>query len=207
MTGVQTCALPILRVRKIPKVSKQNIVDENFKNSATISQGNFYFFATNYWKDFNKNGTFGPNEFVGIKKIFRDGEELMLVSYDGRSGLEGDKEELEVYSPKGNIVYTDEDTYGFDRGGNGSFYNGNKSVQQEVIKFTFVLNESFYNGYKSTKKIWVGKPIREILKNGTPFTDFLVKKGGYGNYKAVWTLNGKYDGSTGFEIIPFFKNN
>ena len=29
---------------------------------------------------------------------------------------------------------------------------------------------------------------------------------GYGNYKAVWKLDGKYDGSTEFEIVPSLKN-
>ena len=167
--------------------NEQSIVNENFENSTAIYPGKFYFFAANYWKDFNKDGMPSPNEFVGIKKIFKDGEELILVSYDGRSGLKGDKKELKVYSPKGNIVYTNEDTYDYSR--EAFYYHGNKSTE-------------------SSEKIntKVGKTIRGTLKNGTPFTDFLVKKGGYGNYKAVWTLNGKYDGSNGFEIIPFFKN-
>ena len=31
-----------------------------------------------------------------------------------------------------------------------------------------------------------------------------VERHGYGNYKVVWKRNGKYDGSTEFEIVPSF---
>ena len=31
---------------------------------------------------------------------------------------------------------------------------------------------------------------------------WLIQNGGYGNYKSVWSLDGKYAGSTEFEIVP-----
>lgn len=43
-----------------------------------------------------------------------------------------------------------------------------------------------------------------VLRTSDDFdmTTWLVQRGGYGNYKAVWSVDDKYVGSTEFEIIP-----
>jgi len=46
--------------------------------------------------------------------------------------------------------------------------------------------------------------VGECARTGADFdmTGWLIQEGGYGNFKAVWYIDGNYDGSTEFEIVP-----
>lgn len=161
-----------VKVRKITNDIKQSIVDEDFKSGIGIFVGQFYYFAANYWKDFDGDGHSSPDEFVGIKKRFRDDEKLTLSSYDQRPSLRGSQAKIEVYSPDGEIIHTTEIAY---EGGAGRIITINAHITTATEN-------------SESKSI--------------PLMTFLFEKGGYGNYKAIWKLDGKYDGSNEFEIIP-----
>jgi len=63
------------------------------------------FFACNYWKDFNNDGTTNyPEEYVGIKNKFRDYETIVLVLHDG-VGERGTKIVQKIFNPKGEEIY------------------------------------------------------------------------------------------------------
>lgn len=154
----------VLTERKVIHDNKQSIVDEVFKDSTAAPSGSFYYFAANYWKDFNGDGMSGPNEYVGIKDKFRKYEDLILVSYNLRSGLKGHEIVIEIYSPNGNLIDAQKNAYKED----------------------------------TSTLVWG----HDRLGGGTSLMNYLFEKGGFGNYKVVWKLDGKYDGSTEFEIVP-----
>ncbi len=163
----------------------QSIVDEDFKNLVEIPAGKFYIFAANYFKDFNDDRSPSPNEYVGIKKRFRDDEMFQLILYDQRD-LYGQRS-LEVYSPKGEKIYERRD---FKPGCSYA-----KTLQSPRVYWDDHVHKDESGEYiqvhacdQNTKRF--------------PLLPFLIEKGGYGNYKTVWKLDGKYDGSTEFEIVP-----
>ena len=65
---------------------------------------NRYFFACNYWKDFNGDGAANyPDEYVGIKNKFGDDEKISLVSHDEK-GKKGQRLRMEIYNSSGEII-------------------------------------------------------------------------------------------------------
>ena len=175
-------------VRKIINDTKQSIINEDFKNSDRVPQGKFYFFAANYWKDFNGDRKMSPNEYVGIKKRFREDEKLMLVSHDARYGLKGSKIKTDVYSPNGDLidmVFT-------------SGYTGLDTSWNIINRNTGIIHVHGDLGDTYQRK--------DEKNNKTSFANFLSEKGGYGNYKAVLKLDGKYLASTEFEIVPSLRS-
>ena len=76
-----------------------------------------YFFACNYWEDVNHDGLFDyPTEFIGIKTVFKDTEEITLVGgpFPNEIGQTG---KIDIFSPRGELI--DSATYIFDQPNGG----------------------------------------------------------------------------------------
>ena len=132
--------------------------------------------SANYWKDFDGNGKMTINELTGIKNKFQDNEEIVLFRYDNSFFARAKPRELvsEIYSPKGELI----DTY--------------KSTKEDL--------KELRPKRRYAKRFHRG--VKEIDKDGGSLMSFLLKKGGYGNYRVVWKHKGKYSGSNEFKIVP-----
>ncbi len=102
-----------------------------------------YFFACNYFKDFDGNGAGNyPEEYVGIKNKFRDNEKIILVSHDEKS-KKGQLWKMEIYNPSGEIIHKLELTVP---------YNGIVMKTGENFDMTNWLIQN--GGYGSYKTVW-----------------------------------------------------
>jgi len=102
-----------------------------------------YFFACNYWKDFNGNGLGDyPDEYVGIKNKFRDNEKIILVSHDEKSRKE-QLWKIEIYSPHGEKIHESKEILP---------YNG---IAMKTGEENDMMNWLIQNGgYVSYKTVW-----------------------------------------------------
>jgi len=136
-----------------PKQEKKPL-DRTLKNKIKI-------FTCNYWKDFNNNGFFNPEEYVGIKNKFRENEKVGLIVRLPMSRIEKKYLNLKIFGPKGELVY----------------YNSSR-VSNKLSN-----NIVFYYGDKVN------------------LLDDILDEGGFGAYKAVAYLDGKFICSHEFEVI------
>jgi len=84
---------------------KEIVYVERQEDKQKLPELNRYFFACNYWKDFNNNGIGDyPDEYVGIKNKFRDDEKIILVSHDEKA-KKGQLWKIELYNPSGEIIH------------------------------------------------------------------------------------------------------
>ena len=116
---------------------------------------NRYFFACNYFKDFDRDGFWDyPDEYVGIKNKFRDDEKILLVSRI--QDKKGQLFKREIYNPSGELI----------------------GEHESIVK------------------------SNRVVKTRGKIMNWLIERGGYGNYKSVSYINDRYIGSTEFEIVP-----
>lgn len=75
------------------------------ENKNTQQMYNRHFFACNDYGDFNNDGVLSyPNEFLGIKNVFKNDEQIILVSYDPIS-KKGTKLDMKLFNSKGKEVF------------------------------------------------------------------------------------------------------
>ena len=178
-----------------PTNFQQGLVDEEFRNSRLwLAADKSYAFAYNYNRDFNNDGRTGPNENVGIKNTFKEDEEFRLLFKEASNrGIVKGTIDLEVYSPRGEVIYKAETCYG------GDF------ISMRINSFN-TATQFFHIDHIHKENNEFGNYLPNHTCNQTtqrfPLLPFFVEKGGYGNYKAVWKINNEYRASNEFEIVP-----
>jgi hypothetical protein len=123
---------------------------------AQLPQNQRHYFACN---SLTGNTWTYPRDYTGIKSVFRDNEQLILVDYDP-SNKAGDVEKIDVYGPKGNLIFENIGTIPRD------------ATPRET---------GSRDGSNATTK-------------------YFVEKGGYGDFRAVFSLNDEVVGETDFTI-------
>lgn len=94
-----------------------------------IDHSSKYFFECNYWEDTHgDNSIYSWDQYHGIKRDFKDNEEIILVGHDP-NWRTGDKVKWILYGPSGQEVEEDAFTLKSD----GEWYHAGESADEDIM--------------------------------------------------------------------------
>ena len=100
-----------------------------------------YFFTCNYLKDFDNDGKLKyPEEFVGIKKTFKENEMISIISYDN-DAVPGSEWEMRLFNQNGGMISKSNFTYSTNSEVGGKIFE--RSLPPGIYKAIFNVEKKY----------------------------------------------------------------